>query len=43
MQASGVGLLGNLGLTPAEEKAIVAFLETLSDTRTVKPPKNYKK
>jgi cytochrome c peroxidase len=43
LQASGVGLLGNLGLTAAEEKAIVAFLETLSDTRTVKPPKDYKK
>ena len=25
--------LGNLGLTPAEEAAIVAFLKTLSDTK----------
>jgi cytochrome c peroxidase len=42
-QASGVGLLGNLGLTAAEEKAIVAYLETLSDTKTVQPPKKFKK
>jgi len=42
LQASGVGLLGNLGLTTAEERAIVAYLETLSDTRTIKPPKGYK-
>ena len=42
LQASAVGLLGNLGLTGAEEKAIVAYLETLSDTRVVKPPRGYK-
>jgi hypothetical protein len=43
LQASSVGLLGNLGLTPAEEKAIVAFLETLSDTRSVEPPTPFEK
>lgn len=32
-------LIGNLDLTLAEEKAIVAYLRTLSDTKTVKPPK----
>jgi cytochrome c peroxidase len=31
-------LLGNLGLTPAEEKAIVSYLETLTDTAHVKKP-----
>jgi cytochrome c peroxidase len=31
-------LLGNLGLTPAEEKAIVSYLETLTDTQEVKKP-----
>lgn len=25
--------VGNLGLTPAEEEAIVAFLKTLTDTK----------
>ena len=43
LQASGVGLLGNLGLTTAEEKAIVAYLETLSDTKTVQAPKPFKR
>jgi hypothetical protein len=26
--------VGNLGLTPAQEAAIVAFLKTLSDTKS---------
>jgi cytochrome c peroxidase len=41
--ASAVGLLGNLGLTANEETAIVRYLETLSDTQTVAPPKPFKK
>lgn len=31
-------VMGDLGLTLAEEAAIVAYLKTLSDTRAVKPP-----
>jgi hypothetical protein len=27
------GEVGNLGLTPAEDEAIVAFLKTLTDTK----------
>lgn len=27
-----------MGLTAAEEAALVAYLKTLSDTKTVKPP-----
>jgi len=27
--------VGNLGLTPAEEEAIVAFLKTLTDTGVI--------
>jgi hypothetical protein len=33
--------LGNFGLSAKEEKAIVAFLRTLSDTRVVLPPAPY--
>ncbi|MEW5757822.1 MAG: cytochrome c peroxidase [Pseudomonadota bacterium] len=33
------GLLGNLGLTSAEEDAIVAFMMTLNDTRPVMVPR----
>jgi cytochrome c peroxidase len=32
------GILGNLGLTDAQEDAIVAFLKTLSDQGSVLPP-----
>ncbi|MCY0989603.1 hypothetical protein OV203_20870 [Nannocystis sp. ILAH1] len=32
-------LIGDLDLSLAEEAAIVAYLKTLSDTKTVKPPK----
>lgn len=39
---SGFGLFGNLGLTKDEELALVAFMETLDDTTTAKPPKPYK-
>jgi cytochrome c peroxidase len=35
-------LLGNLGLTPEQEAAIVAYLKTLTDTYTPKAPKPYK-
>lgn len=35
-------LIGDMGLTVAEEVAIVAYLKTLSDTKTVKPPQLYK-
>ncbi|PCC73435.1 Cytochrome c peroxidase [Nannocystis exedens] len=31
-------VMGDLGLTLAEEAAIVAYLKTLTDTKTVKPP-----
>jgi cytochrome c peroxidase len=41
--ASNFGVLGNLGLTAAEEKAIVLYLETLSDAETVAPPPPFKK
>jgi len=37
-QASAFGLLGNLGLTPAEEAAIVAYLRTLNDSVEVTEP-----
>jgi cytochrome c peroxidase len=39
--SSGVtpNLLGDLGLTAAEEAALVAFLKTLTDTETVEAPK----
>jgi cytochrome c peroxidase len=40
--APGANLLGDLGLTRAEEKAIVAYLKTLTDTQVVKKPKPYK-
>ena len=36
------GLLGNLGLTPQEEAALVAFLGTLSDALTPQPPSTVK-
>jgi cytochrome c peroxidase len=32
-------LIGNMGLTLEEEAALVAYLKTLSDLKTVKPPK----
>ena len=35
-------LLGDLGLTLGEEAAIVAYLKTLTDQHTAKPPKPYK-
>jgi cytochrome c peroxidase len=35
-------LLGNLGLTPDQEAALVAYLKTLTDTYTPKPPRPYK-
>jgi cytochrome c peroxidase len=41
LQPSALGLLGNLGLTSAEEAAIVAFLKTLTDTVNVKQPQPY--
>ncbi|MFY0540535.1 cytochrome-c peroxidase [Nannocystis pusilla] len=31
-------VMGDLGLTLAEEAAVVAYLKTLTDTKTVKPP-----
>jgi cytochrome c peroxidase len=34
--------IGNLGLTVRQEKAIVAFMRTLSDTRPVTPPPAYR-
>jgi cytochrome c peroxidase len=36
-------VVGNLGLTTAEEAAIIAYLHTLSDTFTAQAPKPYKK
>ena len=43
--ASGpaANLLGDLGLTAAQEQAIVAYLQTLTDTQVVKAPKPYGK
>ncbi len=35
-------LIGNLGLTSEQEAAIVAYLKTLTDTYTPKPPRPYK-
>jgi cytochrome c peroxidase len=35
-------VLGNLGLTAAEEAALVAYLKTLTDTVTPKQPTPYK-
>lgn len=35
------GIVGNLGLTPDEEAAIVAYLKTLTDTTVVEKPKPY--
>jgi hypothetical protein len=37
----GSSELGNFGLSVREEKAIVAFMRTLSDTRVVLPPPAY--
>jgi cytochrome c peroxidase len=34
-------LLGNLGLTPEEEAAIVAYMKTLTDEHTAKAPRPY--
>ncbi|MDI3283784.1 cytochrome c peroxidase [Polyangium sp. 15x6] len=42
-QAGLLGLLGNLGLTAAEEAALVAYMKTLTDTVTPTQPKPYKK
>ena len=42
-QAGNFGLIGNLGLTEEEEAALVAYLKTFSDEKTVKPPKPFKK
>ncbi|WP_064604589.1 cytochrome-c peroxidase [Photobacterium sp. J15] len=39
---SALGFIGNLGLTPEDEAAIVAYLKTLSDTTIVQAPKPYK-
>lgn len=36
--SKAVDLMGDLGLNEEEEAAIVAFLKTLTDTETVKPP-----
>ena len=41
-QAGNFGVLGNLGLTAAEEAALVAYLKTLTDTVTPKQPEPYK-
>jgi cytochrome c peroxidase len=44
-EARGVGpgaLFGRLGLTPDEEAALVAYMETLTDTKTPKKPNPYK-
>ena len=38
---AGFGV-GNLGLTPPEEAAVVAYLKTLSDSSTVKVPGRYR-
>ncbi len=42
-QAHTLGLMGDLGLTEAEEAALVAYMKTLTDTIQVRPPKPYKK
>lgn len=39
LQSSAFGLLGNLGLTPDQEAALVVYLKTLTDTNVVKKPK----
>ena len=36
------GLVGDLGLTAQEEKALVAYLKTLTDTQIVKAPKPFR-
>jgi len=38
---TAINLFGNIGLTFEEEKALVAYLETLDDTSTTEPPKPY--
>jgi cytochrome c peroxidase len=43
VSTAAVNRLGDLGLTTDEEKAIVAYLETLTDTRVVKKPGPYVK
>lgn len=40
-QAHSLGLMGNLGLTEAEEAAIVAYLKALTDTLNVRRPQPY--
>jgi cytochrome c peroxidase len=35
-------LVGNIGMKPAEEAALVAYLKTLTDTHTASPPPPYK-
>ena len=40
---SAVGIIiGDMGMSLEEEAALVAYLKTLTDTKTVKPPKPYK-
>jgi cytochrome c peroxidase len=41
-EARGTFLFGSLGLTPDEEAALVAYMETLTDTKTPKKPTPYK-
>jgi cytochrome c peroxidase len=39
---TAVKFIGNMGLTEAEEAALIAFLETLSDERTPSAPSTVK-
>jgi len=41
-EAQTLGLFGDLGLTDAEEDALVAYLQSLTDKETPKAPKPYK-
>ena len=40
--AAGAALIGSLGMTAEHEAAVVAYLKTLTDTRTAKAPPPYK-
>lgn len=41
LPAAGAGLIGNMGMSPEDEAAVVAYMVTLSDTHTAKAPKPY--
>ena len=42
LPAAGAALIGNMGMSPEDEAAVIAYMQTLSDTHTAKAPKPYK-